>query len=259
MKIKFSLTLSAFMILINGAFSQNVPIITAQNVAKNFYFERAVNHNPTLRYANINLTNILTKTRGSNNIYYVFNVDSGRGWIVTAAQQNVVPILAFSTEGNFDTVKANQPPAFKYWMKNYESQINYAIDNNIQADSAISNKWTYLNSNSAINTPKQIQSVGPLLQTTWAQNCYYNAMCPVDNTTSCTGGGIPSPCGHVWVGCVAEAMGQVMKYWSYPETGTGSHIDATSYGNLYANFGTTIYAWPNMPNNVTSANTDAPT
>jgi len=82
-------------------------------------------------------------------------------------------------------------------------------------------------------------SVSPLLQTTWHQgDAYY---LPPNAPT----------------GCVAVAMAQVMKYWSYPTTGTGSHsYYRAPYGWLSANFGATTYNWQNMPNISNATNRD---
>jgi hypothetical protein len=54
--------------------------------------------------------------------------------------------------------------------------------------------------------------------------------------------------GHALVGCVATAMGQVMRYYGEPIQGEGffRYYD-NSYGWLYANFGETIYQWSSMP------------
>jgi len=50
-------------------------------------------------------------------------------------------------------------------------------------------------------------------------------------------------------------MAQIMKFWSYPTTGSGFHsYNHSRYGTLSANFGSTTYDWSAMPNNVTSAN-----
>src|SRR5665213_3647716 len=62
-------------------------------------------------------------------------------------------------------------------------------------------------------------------------------------------------------------MAQIMRFWKYPTTGTGSssYCDCGSpnftsnYGTLNANYGATTYNWNNMPLNVTSANTDVAT
>jgi len=58
------------------------------------------------------------------------------------------------------------------------------------------------------------REVLPLITTTWDQGANYNALCPADGA---------GPGGHVWSGCVATAMCQIMNYWRYPIQGTGSH------------------------------------
>ena len=80
-----------------------------------------------------------------------------------------------------------------------------------------------------------------LCQTIWNQNpAPYNSMCPADPQ---------GPGGHAYVGCVATAMAQIMKFWNYPEVGQGSHTyycnanpyagyaGHPEYGPQTANFG----------------------
>ncbi len=92
-----------------------------------------------------------------------------------------------------------------------------------------------------------MKSVNPLLNTNWDQDTYYNALCPSD-----AGG----PGGHVYAGCVATAVGQVMKFHNHPEQGTGSHsYYCYPYGTLEVNFGNTTYQWSQMPNQIYTYNT----
>lgn len=92
-----------------------------------------------------------------------------------------------------------------------------------------------------------IGQVSPLLSTTWDQTCNYNANCP----NAASGGA----CGKVFTGCGATAMAQVMKFWSHPSTGWGSHSYTPSgYPLQTANFGTTTYNFASMPNNLSGAN-----
>ena len=79
--------------------------------------------------------------------------------------------------------------------------------------------------------------VAPLIQTKWNQNKYYNNLCPAVSD------GID---GKAFTGCVATAMAQIMKYWSYPSSGIGSHFYTWREQTLSANFGETTYDWNNM-------------
>jgi len=127
-----------------------------------------------------------------------------------------------------------------------------AADSNAEPDSSLSGLWSpqsrndmtaMANSQSAATL---FPAVGPLVQTTWDQKCYYNTLCPTDAS---------GPCGHAVTGCVATAMAQIMKYWNYPATGTGSNsYTHPTYGTLSANFGSTIYRWNEMPAHLTEEN-----
>ena len=50
------------------------------------------------------------------------------------------------------------------------------------------------------------------------------------------------------VGCVATAMAQIMRYWSYPAYGQGSHTYHSRLGEISADFESTSYLWHIMPN-----------
>ena len=88
-----------------------------------------------------------------------------------------------------------------------------------------------------------------MITTHWKQNPYYNDLCPYDYTYN----------QRALTGCVATAMAQIMKYWSYPEHGIGSHSyvpqQHPQYGTQYADFSNTTYLWSSMPSTVNSSNT----
>ncbi len=123
-------------------------------------------------------------------------------------------------------------------------------DNNIEADPAIVAEWNHLLTDDihSLAASRGGRDVEPLLDCEWNQGSPYNKLCPEDPA---------GPGGHVWVGCVATAMAQIMYYWRYPETGTGSHCYTPgnmSYGQQCANFGATEYQWGGMINSVDSKN-----
>ena len=64
------------------------------------------------------------------------------------------------------------------------------------------------------------------------------------------------PGGHVWSGCVATAMSQVMYYYRWPETGEGEHCYYPSgYPQQCADFANTTYGWTEMLNSATFKDT----
>lgn len=103
------------------------------------------------------------------------------------------------------------------------------------------------------NAKRGTRSVGPLLETTRNQNKYYNSHCPID--PDC-------PDDHVFAGCVATAMAQVMRYWNHPFRGKGSHsyTPGEAWGIPYptqtANFGDTYYHFEKMPFFLDSTSTE---
>ena len=82
------------------------------------------------------------------------------------------------------------------------------------------------------------QDISPLLKTTWDQGAPYNNLCPSGTYT----------------GCVATAIAQAMKYYNYPDMGTG--YVSTKYNNqtLSMNLGSTPLAWSDMLDSYPSAN-----
>ncbi|OQA01207.1 MAG: Streptopain precursor [Bacteroidetes bacterium ADurb.Bin408] len=187
----------------------------------------------------------LQQTQKNDNgdvLYYIFDMIKG-GYIIVSANEKVYPVLGYAFDNEFPyPVKS---PAVKGWLMHYENQINDIISNTAEASAENKSAWSELLSAEQIS-PKGMKDVVPLLLTTWDQGKFYNEMCPVD----ANGDG-----GHVYAGCVATSMAQVMKYYNYPVTGSGSNsYNSPPYGTQSANFGTTTYRWNEMPLSVTSSN-----
>ncbi len=216
-------------------FARQIDLPTAQKVAENFAISKTGVAAPTkLQYA-------LSTTTGNGiaiNAYYIFSLDNVPGFIVVAADDVAQPILAYSFRNNFQT-GVGASPETQYWMRLYEDQIVYMIDNGITTTADITQKWQALNGNGNSWASKPTGGVEPMLTTTWDQGIYYDLYTPGSGSTK-------TP-----VGCVATAMAQIMKYWNYPATGTGSYsYSDANYGALSADFGATHYQWSVMPDNV---------
>ncbi len=212
---------------------------TAQKVAKNFYSERMSSDN----YPGISSVN-LVMFKGVDS-YYVFNMKKQKGFILIAANDASIPVLAYSFHGSYSNT--NQPENFAKTIEQYNLQLEYLKKNQIKATLDITRQWKkYLK---ADNTKGgSIQSIAPLLTTVWAQGCFYNDSTPVDAS---------GPCGHPVTGCVATAMAQVMNYYEFPYSGSGSHSYNSNYGMIGANFDSTIYNWSVMPDTLNSQSSSA--
>lgn len=182
---------------------------------------------------------------GFQNLYIFVNV-SGTGFVVMSADDIARPVLGYSETSRFDA--SALPSSVAAWLRGYDRAIGVAVAHQVAASPEISAEWTAL-SNGFVPAPKSITSVNPLLTTEWDQGSPYNAMCPGSGFSKAP------------TGCSATAMAQVMKYWSYPSKGMGSHSYTCEYYSqtLSANFGATTYNWNNMPNSVYSSNSSVAT
>lgn len=175
--------------------------------------------------------------------YYIFTNEQNNSFVIISAYKQLYPILGYSTESGFDANNIIAP--VQWFLEGLSEQAAIAITDAESSD-RFREAWDNLEK---FGHPegKSVAIVSPLLTTEWDQDCYYNALCPVD---------INGPCNHVWAGCVATAMGQVMKYHGYPASGTGTPSYTSDYGVLSVNLDTVTYNYDAMPNQLT-ASTDS--
>lgn len=221
---------------------------TAKQLAQNFWKENntmAVRNGKVFKKQMDEARFINVAAQHGYSEFFIFNNTAGKGYVIMAADDCVTPILGYSYENNFDD--GELPPNFKAWLDGYAEQIHAATAMKAQATEAIRADWDCLRLGKPLPI-KSEKSVTPLVQTKWNQNPYYNDQCPYDYNAGA----------RTVTGCVATAMAQIMKYWSYPEHGLGNHSYVPSshpeYGTLYVDFSSATYQWSSMPNSVTSAN-----
>lgn len=173
--------------------------------------------------------------------FYLFYFDNG-AFSIVAAEDNSIPILAYG----FDCVENPDDiaPATQMWMNHYASEILSLRETKTEiSENQI--KWQDISSGN-FSRFDDGRAVDALVAARWNQDFPYNELCPLDPS---------GPGGRVYAGCVATAMGMVMKYWNKPITGQGSNTYyASGYGYQTANFGTTTYLWDEMPNSASGSN-----
>jgi hypothetical protein len=179
--------------------------------------------------------------------YYVFNVRGNNGFVIVAGDDRVKPILAYSTTGCFDP--EDVADGFRFMLNGFREEIQYVREHNMVATPDIVAEWRSVAETGSLNRGGQTRAVvGPLCQTIWNQNFPWNSQCPEDPE----GNG-----GHVYAGCVATAMGQVMKFYDWPPQGTGSYTyNPQGYAQQTANFGNTEYHFELMPLELDSTSTE---
>ena len=246
---KITLLFTVIMLLAGlSASAKKVDTNQARVTAKNFYFERLNAHMPqAIAYSDLRISSESVERSGDTPLFFVFNF-TGHGFIIISADDCCYPVIGYSFESPYSL--ENQPESFIYWMDCRKREISENISSHVAADAAISKEWNRLasqNSSSWADGLSAITEVTPLIGSTWDQGFPYNVLCPAESACGSFGG-------HVTVGCVATAMSQIMYYWRWPNTGTGSHCyTAPKYPSQQqcADFGNTTYDWNGM--------TDSPT
>ena len=236
-----------------ASYGKVVTVSTAMTVGSNFLATVGVmgvnSSDLTLSYT------ATTQVNGAAvNNFYVFNITGRKGFVMVSADDKVIPVLAYSNESSFDINKIS--PSTTFWIGGYQKQISAAIAADVTAKPGTTQRWNELETGTGSSSTARTTSSGvtPLLSTTWDQSAYfgpatYNEYCP---NTALSGG-------LSVTGCVATAMAQVMKFWSWPSVGTGSHTytDPTSGATLTANYSATPYQWSLMPAMLTPASSSA--
>lgn len=127
--------------------------------------------------------------------FYVFNIVDDRGFVIVAGDDQVDPIIGYTTQGCFD--ENNLPVNFKAWLEQIAAGITAIAAQPAQARAASAPKAT--------TRPVAIHNrIEPLIITSWNQgntdNVYNSHLPLVSGQRPCTG-------------CVATAGAQIMYYY----------------------------------------------
>ena len=181
--------------------------------------------------------------RSERAAFYIINVGTD-AFVLVSADDVAHQVLGYSFNKNFPVGAdglVQLPPHVKSFFDDLAAQMEAAADGGTGNAIAVQRKHTL---SRGTNLPA---SVDPLITTTWDQGQYYNALCPEDAN---------GPGGHVWAGCIATAMAQIVKYWGYPSHGRGNHsYDSNNYGRLEVNYDNSTFDYSMMPNSLTSGST----
>lgn len=175
--------------------------------------------------------------KGDRDAIYVFNRGTDAGYVLVAADDRIPEVIGYSVSGSFDP--ARMPVNMQSMIESWNNQIAWLIEH---PDAK------------ALVPQKPEHAVEPLLgDIMWDQGNPYNRKCPV--VTKYDDWGYPNGKGAAATGCVATALGQIMYYHSWPETGTGS-VNYTSKGEddtvqVSVDFEGYSYAWDKMLPSIT--------
>ena len=243
MKRIYIVLISLFLSLFS--YADQITLETAKDAAISF-----INKKTDLNTDSSRTQLVYINQNNDVNYFYVFNFNDS-GYVIVSGDDDVYPILGYSDEGIFTPEIENQ--ALIKFLNNYKNQISYVIQNNVDATEDIENSWNTLldKNNFRLNqSNNQFSIVEPLVSVKWDQGLYFNDQCPLDEENGLEYYGY-----RAVTGCPATAMAQIMKYWNYPEQGTGfKSYNHETYGTLSANFGGTYYNWNAMPTYVNNPN-----
>lgn len=218
--------------------AQAVSSETAKMVAVHFFNARSTQPTADMK---------LVAQNSTDASYFIFEPTSGEGFVLVSSQRSLAPVLAYSMTQKFDLQGA--PDNLKSWLGNYDQQIKMAAAGRNRVDRKIEEQWSSLSTGVQMEL-RGARTAGPLLTTRWGQSPLYNQLCPKNGMGQ-----------QAVTGCVATAMAQIMKYWSYPTVGQGGiavdeDTDGTDgiSGVFSANISGTVYNWNNMPDVIDANN-----
>lgn len=144
-----------------------------------------------------NLQTVFTPvlSRGGDSQYYIFNRESGKGFIIVAGDDKARLILGKSDSGAFDYTSA--PDNIKWWLGEYVKEIDYLRSN--PSDTPQCKESNY----------EGWKAVEPLLRTKWGQSAPFNDKCPEYVSAGIIGRSV--------TGCVATATAQIVNYHRWPK------------------------------------------
>lgn len=231
------------------AMADNVDGKKARSVGA--YFMSAQFGNKSITPASLEEVYIIPNVEKDIPALYAFNVPGNRGFVIVSGSECVEPIVAYSTDGPLDP--DNMPPAMQWWLGQQANMIAYCQNEDLEATDHAVESWRILEEKRLPyfgKNPKLL--IVRLLETTWNQNYPYNSLCPVVNN------GSSDSRYRAYVGCVATAMAQILRYWKYPVKGNGSHSysltdAAAGLDTVFnVNFADAIYNYDKMPASITS-------
>jgi len=187
-----------------------VPVDRAKKVAENQYNQYCA----AAGTKGAAIVNVVENLYEGEITWYAFEFD--KGFVIVSADDAVRPVLGYSDHGSVP--KSDKPGGenFKGWFRNYDKQIAYARKNNL-VDKTASEVWKKIENNEFSSSKAGI-IVDRLVRSEWDQCWPWNAKCPVVN-------GVQS-----YVGCVATAMAQVLRFHQSPATGEGfNEVDFSTH------------------------------
>ena len=204
--LRRSFLILSLLLSVTANYADNVDFNTALRIART--------------YVNVSKTaaqNVKTRAAAmaTQQPYYVFNDDAGKGFVVIAGDDKMGKVLAYSKEASID-------------MANLNPEARYLFDSYRQVYEELSKHKTLTTRAGAAT--KTADTVQPLIKSKWGQDYPYSKQT------------------QYVTGCVATAVAQVMYYHKWPAQGKGQESYTVKFDNTVrsADFTKSHYDWDNM-------------
>jgi len=244
MKTRHLLTF-LFLFLVLFAFKNSSAQISKENLRKAAYSFIQQNGNSKKSTSILNI-----KELKDSEVLYAYVIElKPHGFIIFSTSEKLYPVTAYSFNNNFDFQASNENVLLDMLQNDLASQMNTLKSTltNKQEKKAQENKNAWQN---LINRTKRSANTeydaeyGPLLPSVWG-----GVNCKDENGDYIYVGNYFTP-NHYSPGCVATSLSQILNYFEWPVTGTGSHTDYDNSGSsqkdYYVNFAEQTYDWANM-------------
>lgn len=130
--------------------------------------------------------------------YYLFDNGGDNGFVIVSGDDRLPEVIGYATHGMLS--EDNMPVQLKSLLDAFEKQYATIADDDAKMQIAIAERKALAEASLAANI-----SVSPLLgEIAWGQDTPFNDQCPLIGDT------------HAVTGCVATAMGQLIRYHQYP-------------------------------------------
>ena len=204
--LRRSFLILSLLLSVTANYADNVDFNTALRIARTY-----VNVSKTAAQ-NVKTRAAATATQQP---YYVFNDDAGKGFVVIAGDDKMGKVLAYSKEASID-------------MANLNPEARYLFDTYRQVYEELGKNKTLTTRAGAAT--KAADAVQPLLKSKWGQDYPYSKQT------------------QYVTGCVATAVAQVMYYHRWPAQGKGQESYTVKFDNTVrsADFTKSHYDWDNM-------------
>ena len=168
--------------------------------------------------------------KGDQTSFYIVNYKGG-GFVLISADKRTTPILAYSDTGNFEGERIDMPRELLGWLESVEETIKEIRSNNDPQSQEIIEIWNKYAQQEIVNREKSESgrsnstiyigdcnngdsgfmeySESVVSTPNWGQGSGYN------NSLSYAGCSNTSN-GRYLTGCVATAVAEVMRFYSYP-------------------------------------------